>query len=79
MIHPRWNLAAVQVANYIMQKSHQAQSAGGFQSVVISLKDMFYDKADALIGVCRDPVDNSSITFSFDLERFQPVTPPLPA
>jgi hypothetical protein len=34
-----------------MQKSHQSQAEGGFQSVVISLKDMFYDKADALIGV----------------------------
>lgn len=26
----------------------------GFQSVVISLKDQFYDKADALVGVYRD-------------------------
>jgi structural maintenance of chromosome 1 len=26
----------------------------GFESVVISLKDTFYDKADALIGVYRD-------------------------
>ncbi|KAG2428316.1 hypothetical protein HXX76_010464 [Chlamydomonas incerta] len=28
--------------------------ARGFQSIVISLKDIFYEKADALVGVCRD-------------------------
>ena len=55
-----------------MTKSHQhvSEAGSGFQSVVISLKDLFYDKADALIGVCRDPADNSSITYSFDLQRF---------
>jgi len=67
------NTNVEKVAHYIMTKSHQASGKGGsgFQSVVISLKDLFYDKADALIGVCRDPVDNSSITYSFDLEKFK--------
>eukprot|EP00976_Prorocentrum_cordatum_P067914 1178923-Prorocentrum_minimum.AAC.6 len=66
------NTNVEKVANYIMAKSHQnaSEKGAGFQSVVISLKDLFYDKADALIGVCRNPADNSSITYSFDLQRF---------
>ncbi|KAF8072553.1 SMC1 [Scenedesmus sp. PABB004] len=53
----------------------EAGEAGGlesFQSIVISLKDIFYEKADALVGVCRDLDQNCSKTFTFDLGRFEP-------
>eukprot|EP00879_Flechtneria_rotunda_P007607 GHRR01007978.1.p1 GENE.GHRR01007978.1~~GHRR01007978.1.p1 ORF type:complete len:1008 (+),score=459.35 GHRR01007978.1:1304-4327(+) len=42
-----------------------------FQSIVISLKDIFYEKADALVGVCRDLDQNCSKTITFDLSRFE--------
>jgi structural maintenance of chromosome 1 len=55
------NLNVAKVAAYIRSKSRDdakgPDSGGqgtGFQSVVISLKDTFYDKADALVGVYRD-------------------------
>jgi structural maintenance of chromosome 1 len=55
------NLNVAKVAAYIRSKSRSEVKDGegtgkgmGFQSVVISLKDTFYDKADALIGVYRD-------------------------
>ena len=41
-----------------------------FQSIVISLKDMFYDKADGLVGVYRDCDIMASKTLSFDLEQY---------
>jgi structural maintenance of chromosome 1 len=53
-----------------------AAAAGGapgvrpFQSVVISLKDGFYDKADALVGVYRDGASGSSRTLTLDLNAY---------
>ena len=53
-----------------------AAAAGGapgvrpFQSIVISLKDGFYDKADALVGVYRDAASGSSRTLTLDLGNF---------
>jgi len=47
-----------------------ADAPPGFQSIVISLKDAFYEKADALVGVCRDPGGASSRTFTFSLEPY---------
>ena len=41
-----------------------------FQSIVISLKDAFYEKADALIGVSRDADSGASTMFTFDLSAF---------
>lgn len=46
-----------------------AAAAHQFQSIVISLKDAFYEKADALVGVCRH-TDCSSATLTFDLTRY---------
>ncbi|XP_077166798.1 structural maintenance of chromosomes protein 1B isoform X5 [Paroedura picta] len=40
------------VSNYIKQQSHEK-----FQIIVISLKEEFYSKADALIGVCAQEDD----------------------
>ena len=39
---------------------------------MISLKDVFFEKADALVGVCRDAQRGCSETFTFDLNRFGP-------
>ena len=36
----------------------------------VSLQDIFYEKADALVGVCRDVDHGCSRTFTFDLNRF---------
>ena len=57
------------VATYMRAKT-RAGVAGNFQGIVISLKDVFYEKADALVGVCRSPAHGSSETLTFDLDRF---------
>lgn len=59
------------VAAYMRAKT-RPDVDGGFQGIVISLKDTFYEKADALVGVSRDPAVGSSSTLTFDLERFGP-------
>ncbi|CAM9197715.1 unnamed protein product [Choristocarpus tenellus] len=56
------NINVKKVCNYIQQRSDE------FQSIIISLKDMFYEKADALVGICRDKATNSSRTLTLDLE-----------
>lgn len=56
------NVNVNKVSTYIQQCD--------FQCVVISLKDMFYEKADALIGVCKDVVDHRSQTLTMDLTTF---------
>jgi len=55
------NLNVAKVAGFIRSKScdrvadeHGSDGECGFQSIVISLKDSFYDKAEALVGVYRD-------------------------
>lgn len=55
------NLNVAKVAGFIRSKScergtdDRCRDGGcGFQSIVISLKDSFYDKAEALVGVYRD-------------------------
>ncbi|CAN1245033.1 Structural maintenance of chromosomes protein 1 [Linum grandiflorum] len=55
------NLNVAKVARFIRSKScqqnrmdHEEENGSGFQSIVISLKDSFYDKAEALIGVYRE-------------------------
>eukprot|EP00898_Chlorokybus_atmophyticus_P006531 jgi/Chlat1/687/Chrsp104S01283 len=65
------NQNVAKVANYIRTKSHSNDDGAGFQSVVISLKDNFYDKADALVGVYRDCDQNCSKTLTFDLGRYR--------
>mgnify|MGYP001088544783 CR=1 FL=1 len=41
-----------QVAQYIQSRVHE----DGLQCLVISLKEAFYSKADALVGICKDAV-----------------------
>ncbi|XP_010504281.1 PREDICTED: structural maintenance of chromosomes protein 1-like [Camelina sativa] len=72
------NLNVAKVAKFIRSKSCQAgrdnqdaEDGNGFQSIVISLKDSFYDKAEALVGVYRDTERSCSSTMSFDLRSYQ--------
>ncbi|EGZ14339.1 structural maintenace of chromosomes ABC transporter [Phytophthora sojae] len=41
-----------------------------FQCVVISLKDSFYEKADALVGVCKNITLQQSKSMTLDLTKF---------
>lgn len=41
-----------------------------FQCVVISLKDAFYEKADALVGICKDIALQRSQSLTMDLTRY---------
>uniref|UniRef100_A0A1D2AFX7 Structural maintenance of chromosomes protein n=1 Tax=Auxenochlorella protothecoides TaxID=3075 RepID=A0A1D2AFX7_AUXPR len=59
----------VRVANYLRHMTRRSTD-GSFQGIVISLKDSFYDKADALVGVCRHPDTSASATFTLDLNAY---------
>ncbi|PSC68712.1 structural maintenance of chromosomes 1 [Micractinium conductrix] len=61
----------VRVATY-MRHMTRGDTQGCFQGIVISLKDVFFEKADALVGVARDPRRGCSETYTFDLDRFPP-------
>ncbi|CAK8571767.1 unnamed protein product [Lathyrus sativus] len=72
------NLNVAKVAGFIRSKScegarvnQDADGGCGFQSIVISLKDSFYDKAEALVGVYRDSGRGCSSTLTFDLSKYQ--------
>jgi hypothetical protein len=41
-------------------------------STPLAMQDIFYEKADALIGVARDGDQACSRTFTFDLNSFEP-------
>lgn len=41
-----------------------------FQCVVISLKDSFYEKADALVGICKDISSQQSRSLTLDLTKY---------
>ncbi|CAL5001681.1 unnamed protein product [Urochloa decumbens] len=71
------NSNVAKVAGFIRSKSckrvsEEQDSDGecGFQSIVISLKDNFYDKAEALVGVYRDSSLSCSRTLTFDMTKF---------
>jgi structural maintenance of chromosome 1 len=53
------------VAQYIRKKSR------AIQFLIISLKDRFYDKADALIGIYKDQGLASSRTLTLDLSKYE--------
>jgi len=55
------------IANYI--RDH-AGNKRDFQAIVISLKDTFYEKADALVGIYRDTEQNCSRTLTLDLSKY---------
>ena len=58
------------VAKYITEKTRLGTS-GRFQTIVISLKDSFFQHADALVGVCRDGDKGCSVTYTLDLEKYE--------
>ncbi|PRP86269.1 structural maintenance of chromosomes 1A [Planoprotostelium fungivorum] len=53
------------VANYIQERSED------LQCIVISLKDTFYSKARALVGIYKDQKTASSSTLTLDLENYR--------
>lgn len=59
------NVNLRKVCNYITQRSQT-----DFQCIVISLKDMFYQASQSLVGICRDVGTNSSRTVTLDLTQF---------
>mmetsp|Transcript_7203 Transcript_7203/g.10526 ORF Transcript_7203/g.10526 Transcript_7203/m.10526 type:complete len:1311 (-) Transcript_7203:37-3969(-) len=59
------NVNLRKVCNYIAQRSQT-----DFQCIVISLKDMFYQSSQSLVGICRDVGTNSSRTVTLDLTQF---------
>lgn len=65
------NINLRKVCNYISQRSKT-----DFQCIVISLKDMFYEHSQSLVGICRDVATNSSNTLTLDLTKFDPPAPP---
>ncbi|KAL4367052.1 hypothetical protein GQ457_05G003340 [Hibiscus cannabinus] len=72
------NLNVAKVAGFIRSKScygarasQDSEGSNGFQSIVISLKDSFYDKAEALVGVYRDSDKGCSSTLTFHLTKYQ--------
>ncbi|XP_039020328.1 structural maintenance of chromosomes protein 1-like [Hibiscus syriacus] len=72
------NLNVAKVAGFIRSKScdgsrasQDTEVSSGFQSIVISLKDSFYDKAEALVGVYRDSDMGCSRTLTFDLTNYR--------
>jgi len=62
------NVNVKKVCSYIKSRSKD------FQCIVISLKDIFYEQADSLVGICRDVGTNSSRTLTLDLEQFDATT-----
>ncbi len=62
------NINVKKVCNYIRQRSHN------FQCIVISLKDIFFEHADALVGVCKDIDALSSRIHTLRLSEFDNVT-----
>jgi len=59
------NINLRKVCNYIQQRSQV-----DFQCIVISLKDMFYERSQALVGICKDVGTNSSRTLTLDLTQY---------
>ena len=58
------NVNVKKVCNYIKNRSRD------LQFVVISLKDIFYEQADSLVGICRDARSNSSRTMTLHLDQY---------
>jgi structural maintenance of chromosome 1 len=61
------NVNLRKVCNYIKQRSQT-----DFQCIVISLKDMFYEHSQSLIGICKDLGTNSTRTLTLDLTQYDP-------
>lgn len=62
------NVNVKKICNYIKQRSQD------FQCVVISLKDMFFEHAECLVGICKDVAALSSQVLTLDLKQYAPGT-----
>lgn len=58
------NVNVSKVSGYIQRNSNN------FQCLVISLKDTFFDQADALVGVYREVSENCSKTLTLDMTLY---------
>lgn len=67
------NLNVGRVSSYIKSR------APDLQTIVISLKDAFFERADALVGIHRDISVQSSRLLTIDLTEFDDVPPSQPA
>ena len=59
------NVNVLKVCNYIRQRS------GDFQCIVISLKDIFYERSQLLVGIYKDVGTLSSGTLMLDLTKYE--------
>lgn len=50
--------------------SVRSRSSQDFQFLVISLKNAFFEKSNALVGIWRDVDGGSSKTLTLDLEKY---------
>eukprot|EP00191_Tetraselmis_sp_GSL018_P007317 CAMPEP_0177607594 /NCGR_PEP_ID=MMETSP0419_2-20121207/18007_1 /TAXON_ID=582737 /ORGANISM="Tetraselmis sp., Strain GSL018" /LENGTH=1227 /DNA_ID=CAMNT_0019102199 /DNA_START=146 /DNA_END=3830 /DNA_ORIENTATION=+ len=57
------------IAAFVRARSRK-EAKNSCQSIVISLKDIFYEQADSLVGVTKNLCQGSSTTFTLDLNRF---------
>jgi len=62
------NVNVSKVSNYIRSRAAKDK----LQCLVISLKDTFYTKADALVGIFRDQDKESSGSLTLDLNQYDP-------
>jgi structural maintenance of chromosome 1 len=53
-----------------MTRYIKSRSGPDFQFIVISLKSLFYEQADSLVGIYRDQANLSSSTLTLDLTKF---------
>lgn len=58
------------VATYIRERTRTEEGKEHFQAIVISLKDYFFSKADAIVGVTKHPHHGCSQTFTLDLNQY---------
>lgn len=63
------NLNVGKVSAYVRSRAPE------LQTIVISLKDSFYERADALIGIYRDVSLSSSRLLTLDLTKYDDVAP----
>ena len=54
----------------VSSQQYVKKRSDDFQCVVISLKDRFYEKADALVGTYKDAAKRTSATLTLDLNAY---------
>jgi len=62
--------AALDTANVTRVAQYIRKRSKDMQFILISLKDRLYENADALIGICINVMEDSSVVHTLDLNRF---------